>query len=400
MKNFPDSFAEALDSYPTRGKPLSERLLRLDVAVEALWRYPDRGEALQAFHRRLNKLLDAVNRLRLFRQRFELKAPGVKTAPAPESERRPTIVLDPDDLAPALDSLWAMFDKAPPRGRAAVPFRAMGVVFLTFFVMCLYRRALEHWRDRRVPFPAELYERLDQLFSKRGLTWCRGTLLRERLRAVAVIVAVADASADNRTQVMQASRLLRSHPKPDLIPDEVAHRVTLCELYHRVWPFIMGKRSFHSLLVQQQDSVLRDLTSLIAEIVVQRRLGEKQPPESRAVCRKIELRLARSIAVKNDDLGWQVYRLMRSERARAYYRSDYIFKELLRSEKDRLAVVNALYRNKKMSLHPTDPQRARAHEIIMEKYQPYFQERLGYDPETDSIRLLAGEEAPIRLEGL
>jgi len=397
MKNFPESVATSLDRYSKRGKPFSDRILRLDVAVEAVWRYPDRPEAVQGFHRRLNKFLNAINDLRILNSRFEVKAPGLKPMSHRASDKRPTVALDPDDIMSSFAPLEAMFTQPPTRDQAAV-LRATGIALLTFFVVSLYRRALNHWRDRQVPFPTELCQRLEKLFAERGSTWCRDTLLRERLKAVAVIIAVAETSPDNRTQVMETSRLLRSHPMPELLPREVAHRVMLCELYHRVWPFIMGKRSFHSLLIKEQDAVLNDLARLVEEIVAQRKLGDQLSPESLAVCRKIEARLARSIGIKNDDLGWQVYRLMRSDRARPYYRSDYIFRELLPAEKDRLAVVNSLYRNKKSSLPPTDPQRERAHEIIIEKYQPYFRERLGYDPETDSILILSGEE-PVRLNG-
>lgn len=402
MRNFPKGFRRALAAYSdAKGTRLSDRARRLSKMIDTFWQDPARVTVRQLYNRHLAKLLRGLNYNRLFRQRFELKADGVAAFDAKrEADERPRIVLDEENLEASFQGVRPMFDLQPTADAQGNMIRGMGVVFLNYFILHLYSAALACCREDDAPeFPGKLVEEVGEVLSGGAGHWCTGTAVRERYRAARVVRGASCLTPDQKQGVTEVCRLLAKMEAPDLTPPDVVARARICELYHSVWPYLTGRRSFKREGAEQQKIVLRAVESLLEYLCRRDREVSLLTQREQEIRWKVETRLARSIGMNNDDLGWKVYRAMREGGHEHRFRTDYIFRELLDNDKDRLAVLNVVYRNKTRPIELSDPKHERVFRVISKKYQPYFSDSLGINRARDSL-VLAHEESHLDLGDL
>ena len=390
MRNFPKGFRKELKQFvDSRGVQLSDRLRRLNQAIDDVWLRPFDPEVVERANRRMAKFLRGINRNTICKQRFELKAQYVQPFNAKaENDSRQAIILDEGHLKATLDAATPLFDQpitADGRGRI---IKGLGALVLNFFVISLYREVSHFDPDSEdAVFTAPLIERLKEIVAKNTVAWAPGTALPERLKAVEIVMHAAALNPDNKDNVTHLCQLLGRLEMPELVPPQVTDRIRMCELYHRAWPYVMGKHVFRHESIEHQGMIKRDIERLMEKVRERHAAIDNESDVDRSIRVKIESRLARAIGVSNDDLGWEIYRGMRQGVGGARLRTEYLFQELLSGERDRLAVVNVIYQHKKRDLHPTDPNFKKAHEIIIAKYQPFFEKRLIMDFERNVICL-------------
>jgi len=399
MRNFPKDFRRALAAYSdAKGVRLSDRVRRLSKMVDVLWQQPEQVTVRQLFNRHLAKFLRGVNYNRLFRQRFELRADGVGAFDAKrEEDERPRIVLDEGNLEESFQGVRPLFDLQPTADAVGNLIRGMGVMFLNYFILHLYGAALICCREDDAPaFPERLLEEVDKVLAGGAGVWCAGTAVRDRYRAVRIVHGASCLTPDQKQGVMDVCALLAKTETPEMAPPDVVARIRICELYHAVWPYLTGRRSFKREGARQQDDILREVDSLVEHLCRRERGVSLVTQREEEIRWKVERRLARSIGMNNDDLGWKVYRAMREGGREHRYRTDYIFKELLENDKDRLAVLNVIYRNKTRTLTLSDPRHERVCRMMAKKYQPYFSDSLEINRARDAF-VLTHEESHLDL---
>ena len=347
MRNFPRGLRSGLKRYfDAKGTLLSERVTALSQAVDVIWEHPLWPAAVKRFNLRLSKLLRGINYNHLFLQRFEVSAEYVRPFDARrEKDERQCIVLDAEDAGASLEAVAPMFSREPETDEKGLIVRGMGALCLNFLSLALFRKAVACWREGKPKeFPSEVCEKVAALLGECGDVWCPQTALPERQHVVEVVAAAYGATPDKKEDVVKASKLLGSLKLAKLVPADVVARVRMCELYHEVWPFVTGKRNLREELSSHRETIKRDMERLMDDVL---RVGDGSIPEpetSVAIRRKVEARLARGIGMNKGDLGWQIYRGLRRGEGRVRRRSEYIFKSLLQNSRDRLAVVNTIYR--------------------------------------------------------
>jgi len=399
MKDFPDLLLKETERFKdSTGKPLSARIEGYAEALNVIWSDPHAPEVATRFNRRLSKLLRGINGNPLSSCRLELRAEGVAPFDAKaEQDSRPALVLVEDDPQASFRHLSPALETDPTGDRAGVIVRGIMSVLLSYLTVQLFRSVMTLYFDSEADFPERAYLDMDHFMTQKGRVWCVGTSVAERFGVVRIVRQTAGLSVDNKTHVTDVCREFRVHHAPELIPKPVVERLTICELYHKVWPYLMGRQNLRLSTPEQQQIILSDTQSLASALCgLSGRRGSKTP-EDRDLCERIERRLARAIGQKgNDEMGWEVYRILRSDKCRERFRSSRLFAELLQNDQERLAALNTIYQRKKREIHPADPQHDQAHEIMIAKYSPFFSSRLAHDPERDVI-LTTEDEGPVSL---
>ena len=394
MKNFPTDFGTALKDYiDGKGVCLDDRAKRLSAAIDLFWQSPGEAAAQVRLNRRISKLLRGLNYNHLFRQRIEFQAAGVGPYNANlEGDGRTCVILDENDLMASFEAIRPLFRLHPTADNAGSILRGLGVLFLNYFVLHLHRCAVACCREEKPPpFPGSLLEQVEGLIAEGAIAWCADTVIRDRLRAVHTVHAASLLTPDQKTRVIEVSRLMAKIEGPGLVPEDVAARIRICELYHSVWPYLRGKRAFRREGAEHQNMVLRD-TSLLAKYLCRREKMATTPAQAELRIRTtVAKRIVRAVGRKNDDLGWHLYRELRGGDRRHRFRTDYIFRELLDDDTDRLAVLNVVYEHKKQGLKLNDPKRKRVYGMIAKKYQRYFSDVLELDKATDTLTLVHEE---------
>ena len=240
---------------------------------------------------------------------------------------------------------------------------------------------------------------VEEVIADRVASWCGDTVLRDRLLAVHVVLKASLLTPDQKRGMIEVCRLMGKIESPQLVPEDVVARIRICELYHGTWPYLMGKRVFHREGAEQRKVILHDI-ALLARYLCRHPEAERTVTQAELdTRRKVTKRLMRAVGMKNDDLGWHLYRELREGDRRHRFRSDYIFGQLLESDKERLEVLNVVHEHKKRGLNLNDPKRKRVSRMIMKKYQHYFSDVLELDRSTDTLTLVH-EESHLDLEGL
>lgn len=402
MRNFPKDFRRALNMYfDGKGTLLQDRVKRLNAGIDAFWQNPGDKQVRVVLNRRISKLFRGLNYNHLFRQRFEFNAVGVGAYDAKlENDDRSCIVLDENNLEGSFDAVRPIFDLKPSADDAGSIVRGVGMVFLNYFVLHLYCCALACCREENAPpFPKELMDNVEGVISDSVASWCGDTVLRDRLLAIHVVWSTSLLTPDQKKGMIEVCRLMGKIETPKLVSEDIVARIRICELYHGTWPYLMGKRVFRREGAEQQKVILRDI-ALLAGYLCRHTEAEGTATQAELEIRqKVTKRLMRAVGMKNDELGWHLYRELREGDSHHRFRSDHIFGKLLDSDKDRLAVLNVVYEHKKRGLTLSDPKRKRVRDMIMKKYQHYFSDVLELDKTTDMIELVH-EESRLDLEGL
>ena len=402
MRNFPKDFNLALKEYfDGKGSLLRDRVKRLSAGIDAFWQIPGEKQMRVVLNRRISKLFRGLNYNHLFRQRFEFTAVGVGVYDAKlEKDDRSRVVLEENDLAGSFDAAKPIFDLKLSADDAGSIVRGVGMVFLNYFVLQLYCCALACCREEDAPpFPKELMDKVEGVIADGVASWCGDTVLRDRLLAIHVVWSTSLLTPDQKQGMVEVCRLMGKIETPQLVPEDVVARIRICELYHDTWPYLTGKRVFRHEGAEQQKVILHDIALLAAYLCRRKEVEGTAPQAELEIRRKVTKRLMRAVGMKNDDLGWHLYRELREGDNRRRFRTEDIFEKLLDSDKDRLAVLNVVYEHKKRGLILSDPKRKRVRDMIMKKYQCYFSDVLGSDKTMDVLTLVH-EESRLELEGL
>ena len=388
MDNFPISFEDLLEPFTDqKGRRLRLRVYRLSNAIDYIWDNPNLPRALKYFHLRLAKFLMSINYNRLLDNRIVLKAQYLTRMDnlPEEDDSRETIFLDENRLDESFVKLEPILLGTVPPGQAGEMRRGMAAAIMTFFVVQLLREADRiDYSVGNLNFPVRFYARVDNALSVNVDLYAR-TVLPDRFRALQIMMDIEALNPDDRGKVQETADRLEDENIQQFVRKDCHMRLRIFELYQDVHPYIFGMRQLQQESSETRKDILRRLDRLLSRLGRLYESEEIRADRKIQIRNKIERRLARSIGLNNNDLGWHIYRGIRAGKGKQRCRSQYLFQGLLTTDADRLATLNLIYAAKKRQIGPSHPDYARAHEMFLAKYQPFFTREIVLDAQQDAF---------------